>query len=375
MRKSSTTKPDPYLGAGIALAIVLFVLYVYPGFLTPIASRFDGSCRTVPLSLSAEDLRIDAASGVAYLTYYDRTPWLGTKRGQGSVMLVDLNAAEPRVRAALTVEPPDFAPAGLGLYTPQSGAKRLFVVNRATPGKHSIEIFEQSATGAFAPVETIRDPLMWSPTSIVAVGPRQFYFTNDSGFRESDSSEASEPRKLRRNRASVMYFDGERAKLAAGRLNGANGVALSPDGRTLYVAESGKSRLQVFDRDIATGDLKRRDEVPLDAIPHNITADAEGAVWISVHPELFSYMRAQRDPNTKSPTQVLKYTPGLERSQQLTEIYTNSGEELSSGSVAATRGNQLVMGSVADHKLLVCARDGASAEPAKPMITGPETDT
>jgi arylesterase / paraoxonase len=375
--KRSISKPDPYLGAGIGLAVVLFVLYVYPGFLAPINSDFDGSCRTVPLSLSAEDLRIDAATGVAYLTYYDRAPRPGAKRGQGSVMLVDLNTAEPRVRAALTVEPPDFAPVGISLYTPSSGPKRLFVVNRATLGKHAIEIFEQSATGAFAPVETIRDRLMWSPTSIVAVGPRQFYFTNDSGFRDSD---ASDPRKLvanklKGNRSSVVYFDGERATLVAGRLRAANGLALSPDGRTLYVAESGRARLQVFDRELATGNLKPRDEISLGATPHNITADAEGNVWISVHPAPFAYQRAQRDPDSKSPTQVLKYTPGAERDNPVSVIYTSSGEELSAGSVAAIRGTQLVIGSVVDHRLLVCSRGEASTPPPKPAITGPERET
>jgi arylesterase/paraoxonase len=375
--KPSIRKPDPYIGAGIALSVVLFVCYVYPGFLAPITSHFDGSCRTVPLSLSAEDLRIDPATGVAYLTYYDRTPRPGAKPAQGSVMLVDLNIAEPRVRAALTIEPPDFAPAGLSLYTPPTGPKRLFVVNRATLGKHAIEVFEQSSTGAFAPVETIRDRLMWSPTSIVAVGPRQFYFTNDSGFRDSDATDARKlvTDNLRGNRASVVYFDGERATLVAGRLSAANGLALSPDGRTLYVAESGKSRLQVFDRDPATGSLKPRDKVSLGATPHNIATDADGNVWISVHPAMFAYMRSQRDPDSKSPTKVIRYTPGAERNSQMSDVYTNSGEELSAGSVAAIRGSQLVIGSVADHRLLVCTQGETSAPPPKPAITGPEMET
>ena len=62
---------DPYVGMATFLAVVLFVLYVYPGFLIPLTPHFEGSCKTVPLLMSAEDLRIDPANGLAYLTYYD----------------------------------------------------------------------------------------------------------------------------------------------------------------------------------------------------------------------------------------------------------------------------------------------------------------
>src|SRR5688572_8839313 len=122
-------KPDPFISAGIVLSIILFVWYVYPGFWSPLKPHFDGTCRAVPLAASAEDLVIES-NGLLYLTYYDRVPKEGQERaGQGSVMVVDLNAAEPRVRAALTAEIAGMAPSGLSLYTPANGPKRLFVVS------------------------------------------------------------------------------------------------------------------------------------------------------------------------------------------------------------------------------------------------------
>jgi arylesterase/paraoxonase len=163
--------------------------------------------------------------------------------------------------------------------------------------------------------------------------------------------------------------------LVATGLDLANGVDVSPDGHTLYVAETGKRRLQVFDRDVATGDLKPRDKVSLDSAPHNISVDADGNVWISAHPKSLSYMRTLEDSSARSPTQVLKYTPGAERNKQISEIYVNGGDELSSGSVVAARGNRLVIGSVVDHKLLLCNQEAAAVEAAKPAITGPERET
>jgi arylesterase/paraoxonase len=116
---------DPYIGAGIALAVVLFVLYVYPGFLIPVSPHFDGSCTTLPTDQGAEDLRIDPANGLAYFTYSD-----GEIGSPGTIMLADLNAAQPHVRAALSTDPARFSPSGLSLYVPATGAKRLFVASR-----------------------------------------------------------------------------------------------------------------------------------------------------------------------------------------------------------------------------------------------------
>jgi arylesterase/paraoxonase len=359
-------RPDPYIGWGIVLAICLFVMYVYPGVLSPVPSRFDGACRAIPLGASAEDVRIDAHTGIAYITYYNRIRSDDAKPEHGTVMLVDLNAADPRPRAALASEPPNFAPSGMSLYSPPSGPKRLFVVNRVSLGRHSIEIFEQSTTGAFAHVETIRDRLLWSPNSIVAIGPRHFYVTNDYGFREShDTGET----RLRQNRGNILYFDGERMKQMAARLGLPNGIAISPDGRTVYVSESLRQRLRVFDRDVAAGTLKMREMVSLESSPDILTVDGSGDVWIGAHPRAVAFLRTLGDPTSRSPTQVLKFTPGAERDKRVTEIYSNDGSELSAGTVAAPKGNLLIIGSVADKKLLLCTRT------QQPAITGPEKET
>jgi arylesterase / paraoxonase len=365
-------KPDPYIGWGIGLAFVLFVMYVYPGLLSPVPSRFDGSCRAVPMGASAEDVRIDGSTGIAYLSYYNRLRPADAKPEHGTVMLVDLNAAEPRPRAALASEPPNFAPSGMSLYLPPTGPKRLFVINRTSLGRHSVEIFEQSATGAFAHVESIRDRLLWSPNAIVAIGPRHFYVTNDYGFKES--YEASDAEKyvqgrLRQNRGTVLYFDGERMKQMASRLGLPNGIAVSPDGRTVYVSEALRQRLRLFDRDVAAGTLKMREMVSLDSTPDNLTVDSNGDVWIGAHPRAVAFVRTLSDPTSRSPTQVLKFTPSAERDERVTEIYSNDGTELSAGTVAAPKGNLLVIGSIADKKLLLCTRT------QQPVISGPEKET
>lgn len=381
-------KSDPFIGAGIALSIILFLWYVYPGFWSPVKPHFAGTCSAVPLSASAEDLVVDPVNGLVYLTYFDRVPEQNRPRGnQGSVMLLDLNAPEPRVRAALAAELPGMVPSGISLYSPPGGGgpKRLFVSSLSSPGKHSVEIFEQSANGNFAHVETIRDPLLWSPVSIVAVGPRQFYVTNDAWRRgeifdandEQPEAEREEERENRREerrttRAGVVHFDGERMKPVAPRVDEALSASVSQDGKTLYIAEaSGAQRLLVYDRDAASGQLTLRERVPLLGRPHNLTIDASGNVWIAAHPKWIEYTRALRDRAVRSPTQVMKFSPHGKRGERLTEIYMNRGEEISTGTVAAVHQDRLIIGSIADHKLLLCTLPGLSP----PVFSGPEKDT
>ncbi len=101
-------------------------------------------------------------------------------------MLLDPNAAEPHVARSAGDAILEASRRQASASTRRRLApKRLFVTSRTRPASHFVQIFDQSPTGAFTPVETIRDPLLWSPTAIVAVGPRQFYVVNQLGFKRA----------------------------------------------------------------------------------------------------------------------------------------------------------------------------------------------
>lgn len=59
----------------------------------------------------------------------------------------------------------------------------------------------------------------------------------------------------------------------------ANGMAVTPDNKTLIVAESHANRLTAFDIDADGGLANRRVWADLDGFPDGICLDAEGAVW------------------------------------------------------------------------------------------------
>ena len=87
-------------------------------------------------------------------------------------------------------------------------------------------------------------------------------------------------------RLALAYEDG-RVAAVADDLRFANGMAISPDGHTLFVAESMACppRLSAFDIDPEGRLTNRRAVAEFDAeAPDGICLDAEGAVWIASPP-------------------------------------------------------------------------------------------
>lgn len=337
----------------VAAAVVAFDFLQHNGLFKTLKPYFAGTCTTVPLAASAEDIRIDHDRGVAYLSYLDRRAVAEGKARTGTVALLDLNVADPRPRPALATEPAGFRPHGLSLYVPEQGPRRLFVISHPDGGAHAVEIFEESATGAFAPVETIRDPLLVSPNAIVAVGPREFYVANDSGA--SNRFERLQERLFRRGLSTVTHFDAKRMRVVAEGLQSAGGIAVSNHGLWVYVSETDGNRLRIFDRDSATGALEPRNIVELGSAPDNLNIDTDGTLWIAAHPRLLALRRHRRDATKPAPTAVYRLrTSVVEKEDRVTIPYLDRGNGISAGSVVAVHDRRMLIGSLTEHKALLC---------------------
>ena len=86
------------------------------------------------------------------------------------------------------------------------------------------------------------------------------------------------------------------ARVVADTLAIPNGCAVTPDGRTLYLAETGGNRLLAFDVQ-PNGDLAGRRvhaELGFPVFPDGICLDAEGSVWVAA-PLLREVMRVGSD--------------------------------------------------------------------------------
>jgi hypothetical protein len=189
-----------WIVAGIA-ALIVVALFTYRSVANRAPSYDARSCHEIATAAGVGDISVDSTRGVAYLAYLDRTPDAEGKQPTGTIMLVDLNVKEPRVRAALATDPTNFRPLALSVYAPPEGARRLFVIDAGT-GKLAIQVFEQSPTGAFTLVQSLHDSRLAHPTAIVASGPNQFYVVSKGPWWRFGSQ-------------SVAYFDGQAMRPAS----------------------------------------------------------------------------------------------------------------------------------------------------------------
>ncbi len=369
-------------GLVIATAALGFLgmlwLMARSGQFRSIEPHFSGHCTPVEGAVGVEDLVLVASGRAALLSSDDRRRRPGGDDSPGGIYMYRLDrleAIEPPLLLSKNA-PENFHPHGLDLVTTADGRGTLFVVNHPRapgarpsdrPAERTIEVFDwrDGPTPRLTHRETIRDPLLVSPNDVVGVDHSRFYVTNDHG------SASASARRLedygRRALASVVYFDGARARLAADGLRYANGVALRPDGRALYVSSSTDRALHVFDRDRETGALTRAATIELDTSADNISVEPSGTLWIAAHPKLLSFLLYSRALGRRSPSQVLRLRPsrraGAPAEFELEEVYLDDGSELSGSSAAVRRGRRLLIGSGFDSSFLDCTMDPSPGAP------------
>jgi sugar lactone lactonase YvrE len=86
-----------------------------------------------------------------------------------------------------------------------------------------------------------------------------------------------------------------RARIVAKDLSFPNGIAITPDGRTLIIAETMGHRLTAFDiqADGALASRRVYAQLPEDVSPDGIALDAEGAVWLANPEGEFAALRVR----------------------------------------------------------------------------------
>jgi arylesterase/paraoxonase len=345
----------------IALAVLFLVilvagwavyLYWVAGQFKTIEPHFSGKCKAVAGVVGPEDITIHPETGIAYVSACDRRALQDGKPGGGAIYAYDLNAvtAEP---VNLTPDADrDFRPHGISLYVGEDGRDVLFVINHQG-GEHRIDIFDLK-DGGLAYRKSLRSPMLVSPNDIVGVGPEAFYVTNDHRYPSGWMRKVEDYLRLRRS--NVVYYDGSEFVEAASGIGYANGINVSPEGRLLYVCSITGGSLYVYDRDPVSGRIVYREEIDLDTGVDNIEVEADGDLWIGAHPQLLTVAKHFKDPGTISPSQVLRLTPQAGGGYDVEEVYLDTGQQISASTVAAVRGNRLLIGSVFDAKFLDCRR-------------------
>ena len=309
-------------------------------------------CRRIDVAPGTEDVAIDPDLNLAFISAADRRAWYNeaganNTNPKNGIYTLALDGSDTVTR--VTPEIDGFLPHGISLWTGEDGEKRLFVVNHPPSGAEIIEIFAIADDGALAHLESISFPAMHSPNDVVAVGPRAFYATNDRGYEEGIMEWLEAYMAL--PFSSVVYYDGEEGRIIQKGMTYANGVNISDDGATLYVAEILKRRIAVFDRDIETGAITRRAALKSNTAPDNIDIAPDGSLWIGGHSKIFDFLAHAEDASNIAPSHVVRIDPVSGENQ---DIFISLDGEINASSVGAANDDTLIVGAVFDGHVMVC---------------------
>lgn len=342
-------------------AVVVVGVAALAGRVVVMGGVFD-EVKPVPLACAAlagvtgaEDIAYDRASRTLFLSALDRRVPGGSKID--GIYAYSLGHPEKGF-ARLGGAPRQFHPHGISLWRGEGGLT-LMAVNHPTgdrrQGPHEIDIFQVKEDGgapALNHIGAVESDKLVHPNDVVAVGENRFYVTNDHGNTTPLGQQVENYLML--PRANVLYYDGQVFHEVANGLVFANGIAISSDGRHLYVAETTARRVQSFARDPFSGHLEKEAALDLPAGPDNIDVAADGALWVAAHPKLFALVSYMRDPAKPSPTEVLKIAVDHGVPQSATPVYVNPGKEIGAGSVGVAAEGNLYIGSIFDAKILRC---------------------
>ena len=350
-RIAITTSVVLVAGIGLLAARTMMMAGVFDE-VKPVAR----TCKTLTDVTGVEDIAIDAKDGLVFLSATDRRAIAQGRPSKADGIYTAALAHPEAGFARLAGAPEIFHPHGISLFRASDGSLTLMAVNHLTDERSAVDIFEVAkSAGGVKLNETgdIQGDKLIHPNDVAAVGKAQFYVTNDHGSRTSIGMTLEDYLTL--PRANVLYFDGTMFREAASGLVFANGINVSPDGNHLYVAESTARRVQTFKRDPFSGKLTPENAFAFPSGPDNIDVSGEGDLWIAGHPKMFGLVTYASDPSRPSPTEIfhVRVSGGIPQSAE--PVYVNSGREIGAGSVGATSGKNLFIGSIFDPKILECA--------------------
>ena len=353
------------IGLGLLIVLVLIVIVVarhllmIAGLGQNLETQWLSECRTIETATGPEDFHFDPGTGLVFMTAEDRRGNTNDPTGASSGPkngLYVLDASPENIsdiKAPVSVLPEDFGginPHGLYFWDDGAGDKRLFVVNHAPSGDENIEIFQIGDGGALTHLESIAFPEMFLPNDVVAVGPRQFYATNY--LKHTKPPMAVAEILLGLPYTSVVYFDGETGRTVADGLGFANGINVSADLQKVYVAEFSKHQISVYDR-ASDNRLQNRTTIHVPMAPDNLDIDEDGNIWTAGHPKMFDFIDLIEDPTANAPSMGLVIDP---EAKSVEQVFVSDGKEINASSVAAIAGDKLLIGSVYDSHLLICAK-------------------
>lgn len=339
---------------GVAAALIALAVYMLSnlipaaGVFTKLEPRLVKQCTPLKIFPGTEDVTIDPETNIAFVSSYDWRAEMAGHPTPGGVYAFNVETHDH----AWKVSPDDladFQPHGLSLWRGANGEKRLFVINHASGGAQKVEIFDVGGDGALTHVDSVAFDEMNSPNDILAVGPRQFYVTNDRRFKGGVMAALELWFAL--PFSNVAYYDGENGRVVTKGLVFANGINIARDGSKVYVSEFLRQRVDIFAREAENSALTLLKTIKVPMGPDNIEVSKDGGLWVAGHPKVFKFIKHAKDASAIAPSEVMRIDP---RTGDAVPVFVDTTGALNASSVGAAWDHTLIVGSVFDDHVMVC---------------------
>lgn len=327
-------------------------------------TKLNAKCKLIkaPGAVGLEDgtLDMEIDTGIAYFSSDNRTAWFTQSMPlhlvpNGGVFSFDFQTEQ---LTAMTLEdfPFPFHPHGISLAKGAEG-KQLFVINHRPTGEF-VEVFKvDSAQNTLKYQYSVQHPLFVSPNDLLALGDREFIVSNDHATTKGTFMHAVEE-FTQRPWAKLVYCSSSspsqsfNCKVVSRGIAYSNGINISPDRKTIYVATCIEQRILTFAYNEKTQTLTEGASVYLNTAPDNIEIDENGFLYVGAHPKLLTFLLHSKNPiKNLSPTQVLKINP---KNLKYEELLLTNGNLLSASSVAVPFRGKFAVGAVFSEGLLLC---------------------
>lgn len=338
------------IASGFIALIALYAFYIVysSGFFRKIEPYFDGEILAeIPIP-GAEDMQADIDAGFIIISSDDRAAKRNGRKRRGDLykMKLDSIGSSP-IRLTAGFRKP-FYPHGISMIKISDSTHRIFVVNHVRRN-HFIEVFDLHED-SLVHMETLSDPSMVSPNDVVALGPDEFYFTNDHKYTYGTKRLAEDYLGLRLS--NVVYYDGSGYTEVADGIAYANGINLDKKKNLLFVASPRDFLLKVYFRN-SDGSLSFIENIPCGTGVDNIEFDAEGRLWVGSHPSLLHFSSYAAGKKERSPSEIVVVDYSDESKYTVSSIYLEDGSNMSGSTIAVPFNDLIFLGNVMDNDFLI----------------------
>ena len=304
---------------------------------------------------SCEDIQIDYSNDLLYLSAAD---WSALLRGNysvtGGIYALDLKQKDAKPKLVSVDQPGHFHPHGFHLYTdPQSGEKVLFVINRKQQGGSAVEIFDVVNRDTLKHRETLTYGPLISANEILGVSKNSFFITQDTKYSMGGLI-LQIASALSIEDGTLFHYDGKNWKTIVEGLNLANGLASSPDNKHLYVGETNKGRVRVYDGDLKTGDVHFKASYKLDIFPDNIFMDSKGDFWAAGFPNLSALFQRLQGKDVDVPVQIMRATFNGGKLTDLRRMLSTTGKDILGQTVVVPYEDKFIMSGIVTTEVRMC---------------------